>query len=150
MKRKAMYILIVMVFTLLGYLFFNKKHIEHELLFKIPNSDNKFYPNAYEFFHSKESITRYFNRNDKTREYQKTCQNIDFDFNKNSYVIVYGKKVKKMYHSYKTSLINDISPSYSKPKDKTLIIIEYDKDSDEGVFIYRIEKNTNFRGFYGV
>jgi hypothetical protein len=55
-----------------------------------------------------------------------------------------------MYHSYKTSLINDISPSYSKPKDKTLIIIEYDKDSDEGVFIYRIEKNSNFRGFYGL
>lgn len=150
MRKKTIYIIIIIVFTLLGYLFFNKKYIEYELVCKIPNSDNKFYPDAYEFFHSKENLTRYFNRNDRTKEYGKTCQNIDFDFSKNSYVIVYGKKVKKMFHSYKTSLFNDISPSYSKPQGKTLIIIEYDEDSDEGVFIYRIEKKSKFRGFYGV
>ncbi len=68
-------------------MFFSRNSINYELLAKISKSDKEFYPNAYEFFHSKESIERYFNRNDNTRKYLKEIQNIDFDFKKYSYLI---------------------------------------------------------------
>lgn len=132
-------------------MFFSRNSINYELLAKISKSDKEFYPNAYEFFHSKESIERYFNRNDNTRKYLKEIQNIDFDFKKYSYLIIYGRKIKKLYHSYKTSYFNDLSPSYSRPMNKKLIFIEYeDNNLDNGVFIYRVDKNSSLRGFYGV
>lgn len=151
MKKTIVYSVLILISIILVYIFFHKSSINYELLIKIPKSDKEFYPNAYEFFHSKESIEKYFNRNNKTKEYQKEVQDIDFDFKKHSYLIVYGKKIKNLYHSYKTSYFNDLSPSYSKPRNKTLIFVEYEENnSDTGVFIYIVDKDSNLRGFYGI
>ncbi len=150
MKRTMIYSIIIILFTVFIYIFFHKKYVKCELLLNIPHSDEEFYPNAYEFFHSKEDMERYFHRNDRTRKYEKECEKIEFDFDKNTYVFVYGKKIKNMFYSYKTSFFNDTSPSYSKPKNKTLIFIDYEDNNDKGVFIYKLDKNPNLRGFYGI
>ena len=110
-----------------------------------------FYPNGYEFFHSKKELDNYVNRNKRTKTLGQKLLTLNFDFDKYSYCVFYGRKVKKLYHSYKSTLLDDLSASYIKYNKKTLVFVEYEKDDNEkGIFIYKIKKNTKLRGFYGI
>ncbi len=151
MKKSVILLVIIGMLILLTYVFFRKNYLQCDLFYEIPNSDKDFYPNGYEFFHSKKEIDNYINRNKRTKDLREKLQMLDFDFKNYSYCVFYGRKAKKIYHSYKTTLLDDLSPSYAKPNGKTLVFVEYeDDDKGKGVFIYKTKKNIKLRGFYGI
>lgn len=151
MKKSFILLVVIGIFVLLTYLFFHKNYLQFDLFYKIPNSAKDFYPNGYEFFHSKKELDNYVNRNKRTKTLGQKLLTLNFDFDKYSYCVFYGRKVKKLYHSYKSTLLDDLSASYIKYNKKTLVFVEYEKDDNEkGIFIYKIKKNTKLRGFYGI
>lgn len=139
------------ILMLLVYTFYHKTYINNDLVFQSLNKNEKNYPDAYEFFHSKEEIEHYFYRNKHTKDIKIKCRDIVFDFKNYSYVIFDGHRVKKIFYSYKTTFFDDISPSYAKPKGKKPVFVEYEDDkSEKGIFIYKVKKDISLRGFYGV
>jgi hypothetical protein len=105
---------------------------------------------AYEFFHSKEEINNYFKRNDTTKELFNKIENINFNFDKYSYCVVYGFEVEKMYYSYQDIYFNDLSPKYARPSNKILVSIKYRDQFKNKVIFYKLNKNPKLRGFYGI
>lgn len=151
MKKIIIFLVSATILMLLVYTFYHKNYIQYDLVFKSLNKNEKFYPGAYEFFHSKEDIHSYFNRTTETKGYGIKSRNIVFDFENYSYVIFYGRRVKNMYYSYKTTFFDDISPSYARPKNKIIVFVEYENDkSEKGIFIYKVKKDIRLRGFYGL
>lgn len=151
MRKSVILLIVVGVLILVTYVFFHKNYLQFDLVYKIPNSDKNFYPNGYEFFHSKKEIENYLGRNKRTKDLREKFQTLDFDFNNYSYGIFYGRKVKSIYYSYKSTFLNDLSPSYAKPKGKVIVFIEYESSNKEkGVFIYKTKRNDKLRGFYGI
>lgn len=151
MKKSVILLGVIGVLILVTYVFFHKNYLQFDLVYKIPNSDKDFYPNGYEFFHSKKELDNYINRNERTKSLGKRMKGLDFDFNNYSYSVFYGRKIKLIYHSYKSTFLDDLSPSYAKPKGKIVVFVEYESDNKEkGVFIYKTKKNSKLRGFYGI
>ena len=133
------------------YFFFYKNYLQSELICEIPNPSNVFYPDAYKFFHSKNEIDRFLELNQTTKSYKNYINKTEFDFNNFSYFIVYGREVKNIYYSHKSTFFDDKSESYARPKGKIPVFINYKNErSRNGVFIYRIEKDNRLRGFYGI
>lgn len=137
------------LFSCLVFVFYHKNYLDYKLVYEGFNLKENFEPNAYEFFHSKEEIISFFKRNKETRKIENNCGNIKFDFENYSYCIFFGGRVKQMYYSYKTTLCNDISPSYARPSGKKVVFVEYEGNKKNTVFIYRIKKDNSLRGFYG-
>lgn len=149
-KYKIVFILFIIALILLMVLFCKKHYVKYDTYYKVPNVSSAFYPDAYVFFHSADKLRRFFNICDDTRDIGKNSQQIDFDFEKYSYVIVFGARIDNMYYSCKTTLFNDPSPSYAKARrfgDKCVFINYKEKPIDSGVFFYRVKKNPSLRGF---
>jgi hypothetical protein len=136
------------------YFFLKKTYLNFELVCCLPEvKKGEFYPDAYTFFHTKQSIEDYFNLTDETREIKNSLpDSTSFDFDKYSYCIFYGKGVSNMYYSYKKTFFDDKSPSYSKAKRFGLncVFIDYSLNSNNGIYIYRVENNKTLRGFDGI
>lgn len=148
--KKIYLITIAFCLLLLGiYIFFHKTQLEFELVCT-SNNETEFYPDAHRFIHSEKAFKRYINININTHEFGKQCYQ-PLDFKKYSYVIVYGRKPKSMYYSYKSTWFDDISPSYARPWGSKVVFIEYeDKSKGIGTFIYRVKRQEELRGFFGV
>ena len=132
------------------FLFFKKTHVEFELVCKIPNVKTDFYPLAYVVFHTEKDLKYFFDIGNETNTYFENTRNINFDFKKYSYIIVYGNKIKGIYYSYKSTFWDDTTPSYSRTKGKIPIFIDYDQSSrqDSGVYFYRINHDERLRELY--
>lgn len=107
-----------------------------------------FYPDAYAIFHtqkeSREStVYHYHGRNIEHA--------MKLNFEKYSYVIVYGAKVKRMYFSIKSTLFDDKSPYYCSALRNRMIclFIEY-QAPDNYMYIYQIKKNNLLKSFGGI
>ena len=106
-----------------------------------------FYPDGYRVFHTEkdffESATYLYDGKDIAKV-------MKLDFSKYSYVIVQGAKVKRMYFSLKSTLLDDKSPSWAQARRewKLCLFIEY-QTPDNDMYIYQIDKNSHLRGFGG-
>lgn len=147
-------IIIVTTIIAFSYLFFNKTYIDFEQVCILNKDSTEYYPDAYRFFHTSEELTDFFNMNSNTRELKKQLPSeLKFDFDKYSYCIVYGNKVEKMFYSIKTTMFNDISPSYSSCRryGKKCVFIKYKNNAKVGnTYIYKINHNPKLRGFDGL
>lgn len=139
-----------------SYFFFRKKHLDYELAYKLPNVRNgEFYPDAYVFFHNQKSIDRFFELTDETKKLKKFIPpETIFDFDNYSYCIFYGRKIKSMYYSYKTTYFDDPSPSYESCRryGYKCVFVTYDKPTsniDNAIYIYRVKKDEKLSGFNG-
>jgi hypothetical protein len=151
MKKIILFLSVIIAGVTVSYFFLHKNYIQSELICEIPNPSNDFYPDAYEFFHSKKEIDNFLARTQETRSYKNHINKVKFNFNNFSYFVVYGREVKEIYYSYKSTFFDDMSPTYARPKGKIPVFINYkNKGSRNGVFIYRIERDNRLRGFYGI
>ncbi|TPD73741.1 hypothetical protein [Flavobacterium microcysteis] len=150
MKKIILFLILIFAGISVTYFFFYKNYLQPELICEIPDPDNTFRPDGYEFFHSKNEIDRYLELNQTTKSYKNYINKTDFNFNNFSYFIVYGREVKNIYYSYKSTFFDDKSESYARPNGKIPVFINYKNEgSRNGVFIYRIERDDRLRGFYG-
>lgn len=151
MKKIILLLSLIIAGISVSYFFLHKNYIKSELICEIPNTSNVFHPDAYEFFHSKNEIDRFLELNQTTKSYKNYINKTEFDFNDFSYFIVYGREVKEIYYSYKSTFFDDQSPTYARPGGKIPVFINYkNKGSRNGVFIYRIKRDKRLRGFYGI
>jgi len=138
------------------YFFYKKVYLDFEIVCEFPNIRNgEFYPDAYVFFHSQQSIDNFFELISETRKIKSFIpKEIVFDFTNYSYCIFYGRKVENMYYSYKTTYFDDPSPSYAscrKYGKKCVFVKYFDQrlDSANGIFLYRVNKDEKLSGFNG-
>ena len=107
-----------------------------------------FYPDAYAIFHTEKEFR-------KSAVYDYHGQEIDhtmkLNFEKYSYVIVYGARVKRMYFSIKSTLFDDKSPYYCSALRNRMIclFIEY-QVPDNYMYVYQIDKNNLLKSFGGI
>lgn len=150
MKKIALLLIVILALTVALYLFYKKSYIQHELAFNIPNSNEEFRPQAYLFIHSKDELNGYYQTNTNTKELQAQLTNATFNFDKYSYCIFYGKRVKTMEISKKQSIFDDPTPSYARTKGKIPVFVKYDdtNSSDKGIYIYQVQNDNRLRGFY--
>jgi hypothetical protein len=158
MKKMMLYIgIIAFAIIVFGsYFFFKKNYLDYELTCKLPNVRNgEFYPDAYVFFHNKKSIDSFFELTEETKNLKKNIpEGTIFDFNNYSYCIFYGRKVKSMYYSYKTTYFDDPSPSYASSRryGNKCVFVTYDKPTsniDNAIYIYRVKRDDKLSGFNG-
>lgn len=106
-----------------------------------------FYPDGYSVYHSEKEFLR-----SPLYEYDgdDIMNALEMDFARYSYVMVQGAKVKRMYFSIKSTLLDDKSPDWAKARRywKLCLFIEY-QNPDNYMYIYQIDKNTRLRGFCG-
>lgn len=158
MKSKTFYILILVLSLLsLGTYLFNKKnHLNFELVSKVQNSNEEFYPLAYEFFHSQNAYDSFFKRNSETKDLKKYFpKSADLDFNNYSYCIFFGKSLNDLYFSYKATYFDDPSPSYAscRSQGKKFVVATYKdtiQNDEKGIFLYKVNKDDKLRGVYGL
>ena len=150
MQRILLLLIGLFAISFLVYRFFHKTYISFELVYKVPDSSKEFRPLGYEFFHTKQELESYFRRNDRTKELKEKLSDIAFDFDQYSYCIFYGREVTSMSYSYKTTYVDDITPTYARPKGKVPVFVTYNEDSNsrKGVFLYKVNKDNKLRGFY--
>ena len=114
-------------------------------MYAIPET-SEFYPFAHVIFHNKKKLESFFKMTEETRVYKSKIQdNIKFDFENYSYIIVYGRTVKKMWYSYKETLFDDPSPSYNRSWKKQVVFVEYNDKNSGQVYIYQIPKDDKLR-----
>ncbi len=149
MKKK----LLTMILTGLGifiFVFFKKTYLNYEWVYRIPHCDETFYPLGFTFFHSEMDFKNYC-KNAKDIKFQ-LPDTIPFDFKNYSYLIVYGRKVTKMYHSMKSNYWDEPLPGYVCRKSASIrhVFISYEEDSiahSKGVFLYKVEKDERLSNF---
>lgn len=119
----------VLVVVIGAIIFFHQTELEFELICSADIRDD-FYPDAYVVINSEKKKRDYFTTNKDTKTLASIC--IDkIDVSKYSYVVVYGRKVKRMYYSYKTTFFNDKSDYYVKRWGADVLFIEYEPDTDD-------------------
>lgn len=153
MKKNERIVAVVSFFLTLIVLFvvfFHQFEVGYSDCVKIKPIDVRgegFYPDGYSVYHTEkeflESALYEYHGTDITKV-------TNLDFNKYSYVMVQGAKVKRMYYSIKSTLLDDKSPDYAKSRRflKICLFIEY-QTPDGYMYIYQIDKNTRLRGFLG-
>jgi hypothetical protein len=157
--NKAMIPILLFIFlsvVVVGVFFFQKKHLDFTLMAMLRNSNEVFYPLAYEFFHSEKAYNSFFERNSDTRRmkaYFPTSENLDF--NSYSYCIFFGRRVSDLYYSGKTTYLEDPSPSYASCQrwGKKFVVVKYNDSQDndsKGVFLYSVAKDSKLRGVDGM
>jgi hypothetical protein len=142
----------VLLFVFIGYHFFQKIHVvEVKKVLTIPIKSS-FYPYAYTIFNSEEQFRNFLNFTQETKQYGKFISersNYKFDFSKNRYCIVYGRELKYLYWSYKSTLLEDPTPSWEKDYRIPLFTLYKKRNlKNQFVFIYALEKNDCFRGVF--
>lgn len=132
----------------LSFGFFHQFEVSYSDCKKIKHiSGEGFYPDGYRVFHTEkeylESATYMYNGADIN-------QVMKMDYSKYDYVLVQGAKVKKMYYSIKSTLLDDKSPDWAKARRffDWCLFIEY-QTPDSNMYIYQIDKNARLRGFFG-
>lgn len=152
MMKLLSIISIVLIFLMFGlYFFYKKNYITFELVCSIPDQTT-FRPDAYVFFHSEKELNSFFDYNENTKKYKEyllKTQKDKFNFSKYSYCIFYGKKIASMYYSFKTTLFNDKTPPYQRDNKIPVFVCYKLSENNSYAYIYRIERNINFRGFLG-
>jgi hypothetical protein len=144
----------VIIMSVSTFMFLNKTYLDFELICSLNEKRTEFNPNAYVVFHTQKQLDSFFEMNSNTT-YLKTQlpSELIFDFKNYSYCIVYGKQVKNMCYSYKTTLFDDISPSYAScwKYRKKCVFIEYDTNkTGKGTYLYKLKHDSKLRGFDGL
>lgn len=128
--------------------FFHQFEISYSDCKKIKLLDGGgFYPNGYTVFHTQKEYL-------ESATYMYDGADIDkvmkMDYSKYDYVMVQGAKVKRMYYSIKSTLLDDKSPDWAKARRffRWCLFIEY-QSPDNYMYIYQIDKNSRLRGFGG-
>lgn len=138
-KRALICFCLLLIVASVGYAFCYQINVKVYSYKKIEQSDG-FYPDAYRVFHTEKEF-----RESAVCLYhgKKILQAIDMNFEKYSYVIVYGAKVERMYYSFKTTIFDNVSPSWAKPfrHGKFCLFLKY-QHPDNNIYIYQIEKNS--------
>jgi len=156
MNKKMILIALVVLICIitLSFIFFKKSFVDFELVCSLNESKTEYRPDAYRFFHSQQELTDFFEMNNNTKQIQEQLpDDIVFDFDKYSYCIVYGNKINVMYHSFKTTFFDDLSPSYAscRKDGKKCVFIKYEDNMKIGnTYIYRINHDRDLRGFDGI
>lgn len=149
-------IFILSVFSIGYYLFIKKNHVNFELVSKVQNSNEDLYPLAYEFFHSQIAYETFFERNSNTKILKNNFpKSSDLDFTNYSYCVFFGKGLEDLYFSYKTTYLDDPSPSYAscRSKGKKFVVAIYNEtseNSEKGIFLYKITKDERLSGVDGL
>lgn len=144
-------ILLVSVLSIVIFIvgFFYQFEVDYSNYKRIERIDgNGFYPDAYVIFHTEKDFlesTVYDNHGSNIK------RSMNLNFEKYSYVIVYGAKVKRMYYSLKSTIFDDKSPYYCSAirKRKICLFIEY-QAPDNYMYIYQIDKNCMLKSFGGI
>ena len=154
---KKIIIIFVILFSSIGfYIFFQKNYLDFKIVSNTTNSNEPFSPMAYEFFHSEKSYDSFFERTVWTKNIKSNFPNVGkLDFENYSYCIFFGKSVKSLYYSYKTTYFDDPSPSYASARrygKKCVFVVYEDEASDDkkGVYLYRVKRDNKLRGFEGL
>lgn len=153
MKNRGIYIIIAFISITvpsLLFLFYSKHYIRYSACYKIKTLKTPFYPDAYCFINSKDKFDLCVTPHDNAFDETKFIEYYKIDFNRYTYVIVYGAPIKNMYYSLKTTLWDDDSPSYDRAirYNKKFVVINYEHPTGY-IYLYRIKKDLSLRGFGG-
>ena len=149
--KNKMFVLLVSVISIVIFAvcFFYQFEVDYSNYKRIGRVDGEgFYPDAYVIFHTEKEFR-------ESVVYDNHGSNImhamNLDFEKYSYVIVYGAKVKRMYYSVKSTLFDDKSPYYCSAirNRKFCLFIEY-QIPDNYMYVYQINKNNLLKSFGGI
>lgn len=144
------FIFAVFMFSACGWLMhsFTQKHYikivdERELDFA-----SDFHPEGFFVVVDQETQGRLMQYHRDSRELAK----MNWDFNRYSYVVSYGKRMKALYWSDKATMIDDESPEYCRvwKSGKKLLRPEYADSLTNTAIIYTIPKDTLISGMQGV
>lgn len=150
MQKRTIVIFLVAALLIAGSacIFWRKHPVRYQACYRIPGAETTFYPDAYRFLNSEEELlqsigligldTTYFSR-------------LGLDFERHTYILVFGAPIREMYHSLKTTLFDDKSPGYASARryGKRCVFIDYDRP-DNGLYLYEIDKSPNLTGFNGL
>lgn len=131
--------------------FFHQFDVSYSDCKKIKRIDVRgegFFPDGYSVYHTEKQFFESALYEYDGGDIMKVMKNMNFD--KYSYVMVQGAKVKRMYYSIKSTLLDDKSPDWAKARRywKWCLFVEY-QTPDNYMYIYQIDKNTRLRGFCG-
>ena len=164
MNKYTVYIILstLIISSIGGYLFLKKVYLDFEEVCELSNiRTREFRPFAYVFFHSQKEIDDFLRNNysdlaPNTKKV-KSCilSKINLDFVNYSYCIFYGRKVENMYHSFKTTYFDDLTPSYVKRhrSDIKCVFVTYSNkelNNSNGIFLYKVKKDKRLSGFKGL
>lgn len=171
MKKKILIVLSALLLALAvwGIIAATKKHyLQFKLLTEIPGA-YLVTPMAYEIFHDQEDLERFWDRTSETREMRrKLPAGTKFDFKRYSYGIFFGRKVTAMWHSWKESKFDDLTPEYARDPACIMVFVSYESDSTSTfewdsksiyevddtltgpVYLYELPRDTRLRGFLGL
>ncbi|KGO93340.1 hypothetical protein [Flavobacterium subsaxonicum] len=146
--KKLYYILLTsLLFACFTIVFFHKTNLDFNLTCSYVG-DKEFRPDAYVVLHLDKDFEQYSKINSRTAKIGSACKS-SLNFAKHDYVIVYGRKVKTMYYSLKSTLFDDRSDHYIKRIGRRVLFIEYENGDSTGTFMYQINKDKKLRGFIG-
>jgi hypothetical protein len=153
MKNLIVILVVLLLAAIVVHRFYNKTQLSFKLICKVKDSTGEFRPLGYEFFHTRQELDSYFDRNKETKELKIKLDGVIFDFNKYSYSIFYGREVESMFYSYKSTYFDDITPSYARPNGKVPVFVTYENvlpntTDSNCVYIYGLDKDARLRGFY--
>ncbi len=132
-------------------IFFRRHDIPYLACYRLSVKHTEFYPDAYRFIHSEEEFGNLMQLVDSELDVDSLISQNQLDFARYTYLIVFGARIKRIYYSYKSTWFNDRSPSYAKARrrNKNCVFVEYDLP-DHRVYLYRLERDTTWRGFDGI
>ena len=149
--KNKMFVLLVSVISIVIFAvcFFYQFEVDYSSYKRIERIDRDgFNPDAYVILHTEKeflesAVYKYHGSNIK--------RSMNLDFDKYSYVIVYGAKVKRMYYSVKSTLFDDKSPYYCSAirNKKFCLFIDY-QAPDNYMYIYQIDKTCMLKSLRGI
>ena len=101
----------ISIVLLLMYFIYNKHYIQYNACYKFPMLKTSFYPDAYKFINTREDFEKYTELIDNAINLSSIFEFRKLDFEKYTYILVFGAPVKNMYYSLKTTFCDDKSPS---------------------------------------
>ncbi len=141
----------ISIVLLLMYFIYNKHYIQYNACYKFPMLKTSFYPDAYKFINTREDFEKYTELIDNAINLSSIFEIRKLDFEKYTYILVFGAPVKNMYYSLKTTFCDDKSPSYARARKykKKCVFIEYEKPTGH-IYLYEINKDESLTGFNGI
>lgn len=161
MEKNNIIILLISIisFVYFTYDFVKTRNVPVTLCKEIVDATSGYYPDAYKFMHDYDYIANLFfphehylakHSNDSVamNEYRLKFDRYCRDY---SYLIVYGRKVKAINYSMKSSYFDDPSPDYcnAKKRLRKYATIEYYGDTTSSVYIYRLRRDVSLSGIFG-
>ena len=145
-KMIALCVVFLCLISFIAYkLYTQKTFVDFELAYTL-NERSDFYPGAYMFFHDFEGFSSHF----KMIKKASLIKGLSFDFDKYSYVLTRGRKIKSMYYGWQTSRRYDESPSYGKTKGTIFVHIEYEEEPGGMIYLYKVPHDERLRGLNGL